>query len=225
MIFSLDVRRARKGDCLLLHFGSADCARAGPDRRRPEGGLRAAPQAAADGDSREARASRHHQPLPVDLLMVSHVDDDHIQGILDFTRELREAVGAPFVRVQPLVAQQLRRRSSARIPRSSPPGVTAQFGPAALEGDCRTMPRSRASTMKIRKSPSRPEGARQHRAGIPPAAGRRSARRCRSTRSSDGKLIMASNKRARHDRRSRPSPSPVRCSRSCSSCRRSTTSG
>ena len=22
MIFSLDVRRARKGDCLLLHFGS-----------------------------------------------------------------------------------------------------------------------------------------------------------------------------------------------------------
>ena len=23
MIFSLDVRRARKGDCLLLHFGSA----------------------------------------------------------------------------------------------------------------------------------------------------------------------------------------------------------
>ena len=24
MIFSLDVRRARKGDCLLLHFGSAD---------------------------------------------------------------------------------------------------------------------------------------------------------------------------------------------------------
>ena len=24
MIFSLDVRRARKGDCLLLHFGSED---------------------------------------------------------------------------------------------------------------------------------------------------------------------------------------------------------
>ena len=24
MIFSLDVRRARKGDCLLLHFGSKD---------------------------------------------------------------------------------------------------------------------------------------------------------------------------------------------------------
>ena len=24
MIFSLEVRRARKGDCLLLHFGSSD---------------------------------------------------------------------------------------------------------------------------------------------------------------------------------------------------------
>ena len=26
--------------------------------------------------------------MPVDLLMVSHVDDDHIQGILDLTKEL-----------------------------------------------------------------------------------------------------------------------------------------
>ena len=30
MIFSLDVRRARKGDCLLLHFGTSDDA--GPRR-------------------------------------------------------------------------------------------------------------------------------------------------------------------------------------------------
>ena len=28
MIFSLDVRRARKGDCLLLHFGTQGRARA-----------------------------------------------------------------------------------------------------------------------------------------------------------------------------------------------------
>ena len=30
-------------------------------------------------------------PLPVDLLMVSHVDDDHIQGILELTKEQRSA--------------------------------------------------------------------------------------------------------------------------------------
>ena len=29
MIFSLDVRRARKGDCLLLHYGTDDEPRPG----------------------------------------------------------------------------------------------------------------------------------------------------------------------------------------------------
>jgi phosphoribosyl 1,2-cyclic phosphodiesterase len=36
------------------------------------------------------------EPLPVDLLMVSHVDDDHIQGFLELTRELIEAPRAPL---------------------------------------------------------------------------------------------------------------------------------
>ena len=34
MIFSLDVRRARKGDCLLLHYGSDEDPRLDHDRRR-----------------------------------------------------------------------------------------------------------------------------------------------------------------------------------------------
>ena len=37
---------------------------------------------------RKARDLDRHRPLPVDLLMISHVDDDHIQGILDLTKEL-----------------------------------------------------------------------------------------------------------------------------------------
>jgi hypothetical protein len=39
---------------------------------------------------RKARGLDENQPLKVDLLMVSHVDDDHIQGLLEFTKELLE---------------------------------------------------------------------------------------------------------------------------------------
>src|SRR5262249_58338462 len=40
---------------------------------------------------RKARDLPANKPLDVDLLIVSHVDDDHIQGILDLTKELLEA--------------------------------------------------------------------------------------------------------------------------------------
>ena len=38
---------------------------------------------------REGRGLENNEPLPVDVVMVSHVDDDHIKGILDLTREQR----------------------------------------------------------------------------------------------------------------------------------------
>ena len=55
MIFSLDVRRARKGDCLLLHFGTKAKPGLAHDRRRPEGRLRAASEAAPRWRSAQAR--------------------------------------------------------------------------------------------------------------------------------------------------------------------------
>jgi beta-lactamase superfamily II metal-dependent hydrolase len=89
MLFSLDVLRARKGDCLLLHYGS---------KKRPrlmiiDGGpstvygkhLRPRLQ-----QIRKARCLDENDSLRVDVLMVSHIDDDHIKGILDLTRQLKE---------------------------------------------------------------------------------------------------------------------------------------
>ena len=65
--------------------------------------------------------------------MVSHVDDDHIQGILDLTRELREASGVPLVRVK-----RLWHNSFDEIidqdPRDLTSSIQAQFGAAALDG-------------------------------------------------------------------------------------------
>lgn len=133
MIFSLDVRRARKGDCLLLHFGSAEA----PGLVMIDGGPKAvyAPHLRPRlVEIRDARGLSAQQPLPVDLLMVSHVDDDHVQGILDFTRELREAVGPPFVRVRRFWHNSF----DAIIDNDAKEltaGVAAQFGPASLEGD------------------------------------------------------------------------------------------
>ena len=89
MRLSLDVIRARKGDCLMLHYGTKTAPRlmlidGGPSRVY-EPNLRPRIERL-----RAARALGAGQPLPVDVLMVSHVDDDHMQGILDLTTELRE---------------------------------------------------------------------------------------------------------------------------------------
>jgi hypothetical protein len=86
MIFSLDVRRARKGDCLLLHYGTS----ARPALAMIDGGPASVYKPHLKPRLLEIRKKRKlpaGKPLPVDLLMVSHVDDDHIQGILDLTRE------------------------------------------------------------------------------------------------------------------------------------------
>lgn len=97
-IFSLEVRRARHGDCLLLHFGT----KARPQVAVIDGGADSTyadhlrPRLMA---LRQARGLEPQEPLPVDLLMVSHVDADHIKGVLDLTRELVSSNAAPFVDV------------------------------------------------------------------------------------------------------------------------------
>lgn len=130
MRFSLDVRRARKGDCLLLHHGT----RSEPSLVLIDGGpanvykphLRPRLQAI-----KAARGIGSGEPLPIDVMMVSHVDDDHIRGILDFTRELKEAGGVPFARVSSLWHNSFD-EIIGNTPSELTGAVTAQFGPAAL---------------------------------------------------------------------------------------------
>src|SRR5919109_409972 len=97
MIFSLDVRRARKGDCLLLHFGSTSGR---------------------------------------DLLMVSHIDDDHIQGILELTKE--EIAAKESHRPQLLNVQSFWHNSFDAIidrdPEELTSSVNSHFGTSAVSG-------------------------------------------------------------------------------------------
>jgi hypothetical protein len=132
MLFSLDVIRARKGDCLILHFGSVDkplhmIIDGGPsDVFKPH--LRPRLDAI-----RAARKIPANQPLPIEVVAVSHIDDDHIRGILDLTRELRDAKGIKpsLVRVA-----KLWHNSFDKLVNSAPGTLTrtTQFGAAALDG-------------------------------------------------------------------------------------------
>jgi hypothetical protein len=135
VIFSMDVRRARKGDCLLLHYGS---------EKKPwlviiDGGPRGVygPHLKPRLQKiREARRLKDDEPLDINLLMVSHVDDDHIQGILDLTKELLEAKRDR--KPQSVQVLSLWHNSFDDILDHKPDELTAyvkqQFGPASVSG-------------------------------------------------------------------------------------------
>jgi hypothetical protein len=136
VIFSLDVRRARKGDCLIVHYGSKE----DPALALIDGGPAQVygphlkPRLA---QIREARGLGIDESLPVELLMVSHVDDDHINGILELTNELVVAKDA----MKPLLlkVRGMWHNTFDDIIGNSPgelrAAVAASFGAAALGGE------------------------------------------------------------------------------------------
>jgi len=89
MRFSLDVLRAHKGDCLMLHYGSE----AEPHLMLIDGGPADVYRPELRPRLQQVRAKRtgldDADPLPVDVVMVSHVDDDHIKGVIELTEEQR----------------------------------------------------------------------------------------------------------------------------------------
>lgn len=133
MRFSLDVIRARKGDCLMLHYGTAAAPRLMLIDGGPSGVYRPHLRPRLE-QIKAARGLADQASLPVDVLMISHVDDDHIQGILDLTTELREQKTnreAQLVRVSSLwhnTFDDLLDTTPAEL------DAAAGFGAAALDG-------------------------------------------------------------------------------------------
>jgi hypothetical protein len=87
MIFTLEALQAKYGDSLLLHYGT----KRDPKLIVIDGG----PAGVFDKSLRPRLEQIKEQrspdaPLPIRLLMVSHIDDDHIRGILDLTDSLIE---------------------------------------------------------------------------------------------------------------------------------------
>lgn len=127
-LFTLEPLKARYGDCLLLHFGPANA----PGTILIDGG-----PARVYGESLRPRlellaANRPGDPFKIDLLMVSHIDEDHILGILDFTEEWRE----DQTNAWPFKVDVLWHNSFERIVGDAPGAVEASilasFGTASL---------------------------------------------------------------------------------------------
>jgi len=132
MLFSLDVIRARKGDCLLLHYGSKE----EPRLMIIDGGPRKVylPHLKPRLEEiKQARGLKNDDPLEVDLLMVSHVDDDHIQGILDLTKDLIQD-DPKFLRVLRFWHNSFENIISD-LPAELSASFTNKFGAASIEGE------------------------------------------------------------------------------------------
>jgi hypothetical protein len=87
MLFTLEALKAKKGDCLLLHAGPEDKPELIVIDGGPSGVYRQSllPRLRAIHAARDPDAG-----LPIRMLMVSHIDDDHIRGVLDLTDKLIE---------------------------------------------------------------------------------------------------------------------------------------
>ena len=85
MLFSLEAVQALHGDSLLVHFGTP----AAPQLMVVDGGPRTVYDRHLKPRLLELKKSRvpdEAKPLPIRLMMISHIDDDHINGILELLR-------------------------------------------------------------------------------------------------------------------------------------------
>ena len=85
MIFTLEVVEAKHGDCLLLHYGSSK----NPKTIVIDGG----PAGVYSGNLKprllELKAKLSPaKPLPISMVMVSHLDDDHVNGVLQLMDDI-----------------------------------------------------------------------------------------------------------------------------------------
>jgi hypothetical protein len=85
MIFSLEVIQAKHGDCLLLHYGSNE----DPQFILIDGGPSGVYKKFLKPRLEEIKkVFSDDEALNIPLMMISHMDDDHVRGILDMTGEI-----------------------------------------------------------------------------------------------------------------------------------------
>src|SRR5262245_31590409 len=87
MLFTLEALQAKHGDSLLLHYGKPSAPKLIVIDGGPAGVYKASlrPRLAELKESRSPNA-----PLSIRMLMVSHLDDDHVNGVLAFLDDLVE---------------------------------------------------------------------------------------------------------------------------------------
>jgi hypothetical protein len=87
MIFTLEALNAKHGDSLLLHYGKANK----PRLIIIDGGPAGVYRGSLRPRLQEIKSERSpDKPLQIRMLMVSHLDDDHINGVLALSNDLVE---------------------------------------------------------------------------------------------------------------------------------------
>ncbi|HKY38010.1 MAG TPA: hypothetical protein VJN18_18840 [Polyangiaceae bacterium] len=88
MIFTLEALNAEEGDALLLHYGKPSDPKLIVIDGGPPGVFKKTmlPRLESLRDSRAAV-----DPLPIRLLMVSHIDKDHVAGVLELVKRMAQA--------------------------------------------------------------------------------------------------------------------------------------
>ncbi|MET0955274.1 MAG: MBL fold metallo-hydrolase, partial [Cryobacterium sp.] len=87
-MFELEVFRAKHGDALLLHYGT----KAKPRYALIDGGPGGTWEDVLKVRLQELRGER---ALPLRWVMLSHVDDDHVNGLIDMLEEVQHALPHP----------------------------------------------------------------------------------------------------------------------------------
>ena len=88
MILTLEPLPAKEGDCLLLHWGT----KAAPKLAVIDGGPGRVYEDSLEPRLEKIRKNRGLDRLTIDLVMVSHVDNDHIVGIKKLFRSLKSEI-------------------------------------------------------------------------------------------------------------------------------------
>lgn len=98
MLFSLEALNAKEGDALLLHYGDS----ADPQLIVIDGGPPGVFNQTMKDRFREIADLRGIAlPVPANLVMVSHIDSDHIAGVIDLFKHFQAAAN-PVVRPRAL---------------------------------------------------------------------------------------------------------------------------
>ncbi|MGE3309125.1 MAG: hypothetical protein AB7O66_04080 [Limisphaerales bacterium] len=101
MIFTLEALKAAYGDALLLHFGPTKA----PNLAIIDGGPSGIYQSVLKPRLAELMKNKKRLKsgrLPIRLVMVSHIDDDHVNGILAMANELADSPGKQPYRIESL---------------------------------------------------------------------------------------------------------------------------
>jgi hypothetical protein len=127
VVFTLEALQANDGDCLLLHYQKT--ATAQPVRVLIDGGSAGVYSSILKPRLDQLRAKK---PLDLRMVMTSHIDADHITGILDLFKalvQLRDDGEAEFCRIQTLW-----HNSFEKLQRGRPAAVQSATVAASLDG-------------------------------------------------------------------------------------------